>query len=271
MDRSDPLAVAKDLAVRAGKVCLRHFGHTTATVKPDRSIVTQADVAAQRVIEKGLREAFPGHRLLAEEETGGPRDLRRVSRSDYVWVVDPLDGTDGFHAGMPTWGVSIALVQGDLPVLGVFYVPVMKELYWAGEAGPACLGDREIRATAVDPFCEGSFLTVYSTFHHGYDIDFPTKLRSLGSTVLHLCYVARGSSCGAVVDGHAWDVAAGMHIVRRAGGVFRYLDGTPVRLRALYDGGELPQPGLAAPRRSWRAMRRFIEPRVRLGERVGSS
>ena len=264
MDRTDPLAVAKDLAVRAGRVCLRHFGRTTATVKPDRSIVTQADVASQRVIVDGLRAAFPGHRVLAEED-GGERDLRRVGRREWVWVVDPLDGTDGFHAGMPTWGVSIALARGQTPVLGVFYVPVMKELYWAGEATPAYLGDGEIRATATDPYCDGSFLTVYSTFHHGYDVDFPAKLRSLGSTVLHLCYVARGTCCGAVVDGHAWDVAAGMHIVRRAGGALRYLDGSPVRLRPLYDGSDLTRPALAAPKRTWRAMRRWIEPKVRPG------
>jgi myo-inositol-1(or 4)-monophosphatase len=261
---SDPLSVAKDLAVRAGKLCLRHFGRTEARVKADRSIVTAADLASQRLIARGLRAAFPDHLVLGEEETGGPRDLRSAPRDQFVWVVDPLDGTDGFHAGMPTWGVSIALVRGGEPLLGVFYVPVQRELYWAGEAGPAFLGDREIRATATAADCAGAFLTVFSTFHHGYDVEFPAKVRSMGSTVLHLCYVARGTSCGAVVDGHVWDVAAGMHIVRRAGGVVRYLDGSPLRLRPLLDGSDLPQPALAAPRSRWGAVRRFVGAKVRL-------
>lgn len=259
MDSTDPLAVAKALAVRAGKLCLKMAGQTGFSFKKDYSVVTEADIGSQKLITGALHKAFPGHHILAEEQIDdGNRDFRNLDRDQYLWIVDPLDGTDAYRMGLPTWGTGLALLHGNKTLLGVFYSPVSGELYWAGEKGPAYLGDREITAVKGKKLKPGVFLSVHSAFHRRYETTFPGKVRSLGSALYHQCLVARGSSSGAVVGGYIWDIAGGIHIARKAGAVVKYLDGRPLQLRPLLDGSRLKQRILVAPAPLWGKIREHI-------------
>ena len=127
-----------------GEVLMRAFGSGVAAAqKSDLSnVVTAADLASERCIVQAIRERHPTHSIIAEE-TGC--DLRG---SDFTWVVDPLDGTSNFAAGIPWFGVLIALLRGAEPALGVLHLPVTDHLYCAERGGGAHCNGHRVSVTA---------------------------------------------------------------------------------------------------------------------------
>ncbi len=232
---AEMLTFTKGLARASGALALSFYGRANPTLKYDHDLVTEADLTVQDYINKEVRAAYPTHKFLGEEGRIGRSQARGLQEPK--WVVDPVDGSAAFCAGMPIWGVSISLFDGPRPVLGVFYLPVTNELYSAVHGTEAMLNDRGIgvRDEAVD---DESLLLTYSRFHTDFDTHFPGKVRSLGSTVAHIAYVARGAACGAILGNvHVWDVAAGQVILESAGGTIRDLSGKKVDL-SNYLGGE---------------------------------
>jgi myo-inositol-1(or 4)-monophosphatase len=230
------LTFTKGLARASGALALSYYGRANPTLKYDHDLVTEADLTVQEYISKEVKAVYPTHKFLGEE--GDRSETRELQEP--LWVVDPVDGTAAFCAGMPVWGVSISLFDGPRPVLGVFYQPVTGELYSAvsGGAGTeAMLNDRAIQ-TRDENVDNESLLLTYSRFHNDFDVRFPGKVRSLGSTVAHIAYVARGAACGAILGNvHVWDVAAGQVILEAAGGSIRDKSGKKVDL-SNYLGGE---------------------------------
>ncbi|MDD5031836.1 MAG: inositol monophosphatase family protein [Patescibacteria group bacterium] len=216
--------IAIDAARKAGKVLLReydNFDRTKIKLKSRHEIVTKADLDAEKIIIKEIKKHFPAHQILSEEAG------QTENESDYLWVVDPLDGTTNFSMHNPLWSVSIALSFKKEIILGAVFIPTLGELYWAEKGKGAYLNNQKIKVSKI--FSD----RVLNTFCHGRApkaikkaIAYYTKqklsgldCRQLGSAAIELAYVACGRVESIVIPGtHSWDVAAGSLLVQEAGG-----------------------------------------------------
>jgi myo-inositol-1(or 4)-monophosphatase len=228
----DPLVVCEAAARAGGRVLLDWVGRFRATTKGPRDLVTEADYASQREIRRIVAEAFPDHGFVGEEADAGdgqppsgqPGHAGRGTR----WIVDPLDGTTNYVHGFPAWCVSIALASGDDILAATIFDPLRDECFTARAGGGARLNGEPVRTAPVTEPAEAlaavsfpphvtadapavaDFLAVLPHVH---------SVRRTGSTALNLAWLA----CGRL---HAfwsrriacWDAAAGMLLVREAGG-----------------------------------------------------
>jgi myo-inositol-1(or 4)-monophosphatase len=217
------LEVAIAAAEAAGEVLRNGFGqHQEIKFKGEVDLVTKADENAEQAIKQVLRETFPNYGMLAEEggELKGEGNVR--------WIVDPLDGTTNFAHGLPLFCTSIALERDGEIVLGVVYDPMANETYTAERGGGATLNGEPI---GVSDTAEPRRALLATGFPYDRDqVPSAVKLfgqfavrtqgmRRLGSAALDLCYVAAGRLDGYYERGvKAWDIAAGMMILREAGG-----------------------------------------------------
>lgn len=236
MDDTALLALAAELALRAGATILeiRARGFTVER-KADRSVVTEADRAAEAIIVAGLRAAAPDIPVIAEEEVAGGRI---TAASPVFWLVDPLDGTREFTNDSDEFAVNIGLVRDGSVVLGVVGVPAAGELFggivgqgaWKRQAG------RQIAISAREPPAEG--LTVVASRHHGSGAELDSfllgrpvaRLLNFGSS-LKFCRLAEGVAdlyprFGRTME---WDTGAPQAVLEAAGGTVCTLDGTSLR------------------------------------------
>ncbi len=233
MKTNSYLTTAVEAASAAGSIIRNKFG---TTVKSQRKkgfdIVTEVDFAAEAKIREVLAKAYPSHEVLGEEE-GGPQ-----TTTDYLWIVDPLDGTRNFFHAIPFIGVSIALeVRGQLEV-GVVYNPILDQLFTAVRGQGSFCNDKPLTASGVKQFDEAMIGTGFSSvpnwqFSLAEEIQATTQgIRRMGSAALDLCMVASGSLDGFWEYGlNPWDVAAGILILQEAGGMTTNTDGSLVDIR----------------------------------------
>jgi myo-inositol-1(or 4)-monophosphatase len=228
----------------AGDLAMEYYLSVETEVKDDESYVTQADLAVQQYIRETLDQHASQDGLIAEEN-----DLRREPQTgSRYWVIDPIDGTASFAAGLPVWGIAIGLVEAGRPIAGYFYAPVARDLFQTTAGGEVLRNGKPVRMRQPAPLHRESSLFIASRLHRYYTVhpDYPGKLRNLGSTLAHLCYVAGGNADAALVERvYVWDIAAGMAMLALNGGVLRYIDGSDVNLAPLLAGEHLPMPLLA--------------------------
>mgnify|MGYP005849053997 CR=1 FL=1 len=238
----DILNFAEEVAREAGKIAMQHYGKADPQLKYDMSLVTQADLEVQAFLEQKIAANYPHHKFFGEENAVVP------GNADHLWVVDPVDGTAAFSAQLPIWGISIShFYEGKLQ-FGVFYMPVTNEIY-VGMGKKATLNQKLIRARLDDAVDNESVLLTYSRFHQDFTSDFPGKIRSLGSSVAHIAYVARGAAWGALLGRvHIWDIAPGLAILQAAGGEIRDLQGRLFNPEDYMDGQPVDRVYLAAAR-----------------------
>jgi myo-inositol-1(or 4)-monophosphatase len=217
-------------AARAGgNILLRHMHRLDAlnVVEKERmDYASEVDGLAEEVIVKELRRANPDYAVLGEEG-GAQKGNRGPSR--FTWVIDPLDGTSNYLRGFPHWCVSIALCEGAEPVHAVVFDPLRNELFTASRGAGAQLNERRIRV-AERKDLSGAVLTTgfppRERKRAGAQLKCIDELlataediRRTGSAALDLAYVASGRSDGYFEAGvQAWDIAAGILLVREAGG-----------------------------------------------------
>ena len=219
------LIFCRGLARSGGEIAMSYFGHTRPRVQFDVDLITETDLAIQEHIRTEVKEKYPEHSFLDEVEA---EDLDEQT-PEWLWVVDPLDGTAMFSRGLPVWSISISLFEKGKPVIGVIYLPVTNELYGAVSKGPALLNDRRIEATPSSAVENESLLLSYSRFHTDFQTSFPGKIRSLGSSAAQICYVARGSAVGAVLGNvQLRDISAAQVVLESAGGALFTPDGAKV-------------------------------------------
>jgi myo-inositol-1(or 4)-monophosphatase len=225
-------------AREGGEIALRYYNSVEAQRKPDRSFVTAADIEIEALLRERIGAAYPEHGILGEE------GQQQHTDAEYLWALDPIDGTGAFVDGIPIWGISIGLLRHGQPVLGCFYMPALDEWYEADMDGPALFDRQSIRVRTDDLLDSEAAICVPSNAHRRYQINYPGKARSLGSTAAYICYVARGKAVGALLGWpKLWDIAAGMAILQRAGGDARMLfSNTPLDLRPLLSGKYPPEP-----------------------------
>lgn len=225
-----------------GQIARQKFNHVTARRKADRTLVTEADEQIERTLVERIAARYPEHGILGEEST------RRTTNHEYVWAIDPLDGTNAFVAGLPFWAVSIGLLRQGRPYAGVIHLPLMDDDYWVAPGGPAYLNSNPLSVRGGHPIESEDWMAVPSNIHRRFSIDFIGKVRSLGSTALGFCYVARGSAAGALIAySSLWDIAAGMAILDAAGGAMVGLSGQRLDPATLLDGTQMIEPQIVAP------------------------
>jgi myo-inositol-1(or 4)-monophosphatase len=227
MSNVDYLSAAVEIAREAGKVLEHHHEKGVAVeYKGEYDVVTAADRASEKLIVEQLRQRFPAHSIVAEEGGG-------ISNgSEFVWHVDPLDGTTNFAHGFPAFAVSMGLARKGEPIAGVVYDPIRKELFSAEKGSGAYLNNRRIRVSKTAALAESLFGTGFPSPRRHVDVNIhffhqvsmlSHGIRRAGSAALDLCSVAAGRLDGFWEFGlKTWDVAAGLLIVTEAGG--RYGD-----------------------------------------------
>src|SRR4051812_49182146 len=236
-----------------GAIALRSFRNVVGHRKADQSWVTEADLEIERVLVEHINTRYPAHGILGEEQT------RQGIDREFLWALDPIDGTALFVAGLPGWGISVGLLRHGQPYFGMIYFPLLDDCYWAGPTGSAMLNDQPIQVLPPRPLDSQDWIATPSNAHRRFTIDFAGKTRGLGSTVGPFCYVARGSALGALISRAAiWDIAAGLAILHAAGGVAVGLSGGPINTSAMLDGRTLAEPVILAASHQISALRAGI-------------
>ncbi len=214
-------------ARRAGRDLSRDFGEVEqlqVSSKGTADFVTAADTRAEETLHYELTRARPEFGFFGEE--GGTRE---EGDGVHRWIVDPLDGTTNFLHGLPQFAVSIALEERGQIVAGVVYNPLTDELFWAERNNGAFLNDRRLRVSARQHLSECLIATGIPFLGHGEPARYVETLnavmgevagiRRFGAAALDLAYVAAGRFDGFwEFDLNIWDIAAGVLIVREAGG-----------------------------------------------------
>ena len=218
------------IAARAGALALAHFRRVTPERKEDGTLVTTADREVEAALVAELGALLPDAGILGEEGTA------REGRGPYRIVLDPIDGTAAFVAGLGTWCVCIGILEGACPVAGVVHLPCLGETYSAA-GGRAWLDGTPLAPLGDEAPAGDRFILTHAHAHRRHRITYPGKVRSLGSTAYHVALVARGAAEGALLGrAHVWDLTGPGAILAAVGGRYEYLGGGVVDLGTLSDG-----------------------------------
>ncbi|WP_328373333.1 inositol monophosphatase (plasmid) [Streptomyces sp. NBC_00445] len=227
------LELARSVTERAEQQ-LRALTLGEITVKGDRDMVTNVDLAIERQARETLLHQAPGIGFFGEEE-GGSTD------AETYWIIDPVDGTANFVRTLPLCGISLALVHRGTPVLGVIYLPFLHRRYWAAKGLGAWRNGGPIRASATRTLRDAMIaIGDYGTGPHALErnrvalsiqahlAEQAQRVRMFGSAAVDLALIADGSIDACITLGnHDWDMAAGVAIAREAGAVVMDTDGSP--------------------------------------------
>ena len=207
----------------AGEKALSYYGKGQSNVKFDDGLVTQAELDLTDLFQNRLRSEFPDHQIFNNNHEIG--DYTHEGKR-YVWIFDPLDGVANFQAGLPIWGTSLALLENAWPIFGAFFMPATGDFYYARGGDKVYWGDTQITVSDQDTLNDESLFLAYSRFHHYYQSTFPGKIRNLGCTTAHVCYVAMGRAEAAIITSQSYkDIAAARIIIEAAGGKIYTADG----------------------------------------------
>lgn len=214
-----------------------------AGVKGRGNVVTETDFAVEQAVMRILREAYPGHAILSEETAG-------TTRSDgWMWVIDPVDGTKNFSQSIPHFGFNLALCYGGQPLLGLTTQPMMGDVYLAAAGEGATLNGQPVHISACPTVAEAVVVMDmgYEAARAGRQLQLAAhlwpgmqSLRMPGSAALGFAYLAAAKwDLYVHSDLKPWDLAAGLVLVREAGGEVRAREGGPATIesRAVVAGG----------------------------------
>lgn len=213
------------IARQAGDYLLKEFKKISLAkikTKSKYEIVTPADLKSEKFIVDAIRKKYPKHQILSEESGFVGK------KSEYLWVIDPLDGTTNFAMKNPLWAISLGLWHNSKAQLGIVYAPALEELYFASLGKGAWLGKSRLRVSLKNKINKS--LLTFCHSHFAKDVKKITKLytkfklvasefRQLGSASIELAFVASGRTEAIMIPGaHPWDVASGALLVWEAGG-----------------------------------------------------
>src|SRR5579871_4693358 len=246
------LETSQEIGREAGALLASYFDrHIGFELKGEFDLVTEADRASERLVVERLRAHFPTHSIVAEEGGGNK------GTSEFTWYVDPLDGTTNFAHGFPMFNVTLALERAGELIAGVIFDPVHAEMFTAESGGGAFLNQHPIRVSKVARIENSLVGTGFPSRkrHKNVNVHFYYQLamqshgvRRAGAAALDLAYVSCGRLDAFWEFGlNPWDMAAGLLLIREAGGTCSDMHGVPVDLRGphiLADNGMLHQPML---------------------------
>lgn len=210
----------------AGQIGLRYFRHVEAEWKGIANPVTVADREIEQFLSARIRQAYPDHGIIGEEY--GTQSLE----GEYLWTIDPIDGTRGYVEGLSTWSITVALLHHRVPIFGLVYLPCLDD--WTYTEGDDVIHNGEsVRTCLKSSWRADSFLFSNSDINSWYDIQF-ARMMGLGSTAAHCAYLVRGTSvAGFFHRSYVWDIAAGAAMLNRQGGEMRLLSGEKINFRTM--------------------------------------
>ena len=228
-----------NISKEAGEIVREGFGKKLKVEYKtnETNLVTEIDKASEKHILDFIKKKYPTHNILAEESG------EKKSTSEYLWVVDPLDGTTNFAHGLPIFSVSIGLQKNGKTIMGVVY-DVMQNIAYVAEEGNGAYANAERIKVSLNEKINHSVLVTGFPYNISENPENALEIfsaltrkaraiRRLGSAAIDLCYVARG-----VFDGfwelflHPWDICAGILIVEEAGGLITDFDGEAIDIYA---------------------------------------
>lgn len=230
------LQMVSEWIEQAGKIALQYFFKTALQKKGDGSPVTEADKAIEAFLAERIHNQYSTHEIIGEEGT-------RIPGDEYIWIIDPLDGTMSFALGLPTWCISVGVLLHHQPFFGIVYLPVTGEVYTAEYKKHATWNQRRIHIPDNLSINNDSVFCVSPHAHQRYTFHFPGKILSFGSGVFHSCLVARGVAVGALtLSPRIWDVAAVYPILQGAGAKIFKINGKPMNWDKIYKIDQNNQP-----------------------------
>ncbi len=219
----------------AGKILLEKFGRKIEiSFKGDINLVTEADLASEKLIIERIGSYYPRHAILAEES--GASEIT----NEFKWIIDPLDGTTNYAHGYPCFCVTIALEHNGEIIIGVTYDPTRDELFAAEKGSGATLNGRTIHVSNSEKL-GASLLVTGFPYNFALQEKFENNLKSMllasrgvrrdGSAAIDMAYVACGRFDGFWEEGlNPWDIAAGKLLIEESGGKVSYYDGSPLSI-----------------------------------------
>jgi len=247
----------KEVIRLAGEEALSSYGKGNPAKKFDERVVTEAELRLNELFEHRIRETFPDHQLFqnTQQDTGYSHRAER-----YVWVFNALDGVANFQAGIPVWGISLALLENAWPIFGLFYMPVTGDLFHARAGEKAFQGDKAIQMSSQDSINDESLLLVYARFNQHYRTTFPGKIRDFGCAAAHFCYAAMGRAEAALVSNETYqDLAAARIIVEAAGGKIYKMNGDECFLNEYLDGQPINEDLLVVRKEMYPQVREYLQ------------
>ncbi|MGD0338733.1 MAG: inositol monophosphatase family protein [Bacteroidota bacterium] len=228
-------SLAIEIAKQAGIFLKANIGNITTIEQKSSEInlVTDIDKRSEAMIIGAIKKQFPTHDIVAEESG------RSAGTSDYRWIIDPLDGTTNYMHGLPMFCVSIGIEHKGEIIAGVIYDPMHDELFTAEKGSGAFLNGKRIQVSAEDRLIRSLLITGFpydvknnpfnAIEHFNNFVIEAQAIRRLGSAAIDLAYVACGRAEGFwEVQLHPWDIAAGVIIIREAGGTVTNFEGKPM-------------------------------------------
>lgn len=228
---------ALKIAKKAGRILLDYFhGKIQINYKQGnkKNLVTEVDYMSEKLIVSAIKKEFPDHCVLSEE--GGDCGIKA---SQYRWIIDPIDGTTNYAHGYSFYAISIALVKNDDLLTGVIYAPSLKEMFHCAKDKGAYLNDKKITVSATKKVETALLSTGFNVHEKGrnlpifeYILPKAQGIRRAGSAALDLAYTAAGR-----LDGYweyainLWDIAAGVLLVKEAGGKISSIRGESLNLK----------------------------------------
>lgn len=235
----EKLNIALQIVKKAGEYLRSHFGTVNIQTqeKQDFSVVTEFDLTSSEMIVSGLKQAFPDYRILSEEDDNAEKF---VMDDQPTWILDPLDGTSNFVAGLPLFGIALALVIKKEPVIGIIYDPVRDDMFYAEKGRGTKINGRKITVSKHKTLKKAMLLAgrghrEKDRIRHGKIIFELEKItpyfRRFGSAAVMLSSVAAGRADAVILTGsQAWDLAAGALLVQEAGGKVTEYCGKPWKI-----------------------------------------
>ena len=202
---------------KASKILIRDFGeieNLQVSKKGPTDFVTNSDLKTEKIIIEELKKAKPNYSILSEENgTENNRD------KDNTWIIDPIDGTVNFLHGIPHFAISIALRSKNELISGLIYDPIKNEMFYAEKNNGAFFNNQRIRVSKKNNLDE----CLFCTGERNFETDIP--FRKSGCAALDMAYVASGRYDGYFQNNlNLWDIAAGIVLVKEAGGVINEID-----------------------------------------------
>jgi myo-inositol-1(or 4)-monophosphatase len=262
LDLADVLRFTKEMvteaAARADTLIRRG---PDVSLKADGTLVTNVDQTLERFFRETITARYPGHAILGEEFGA---DTAVADPAVPLWALDPIDGTTNLAHGLPIWGISVGLIVGDAPVVGVVAAPQMNETFAAARGLGATLNDVSLPVLAPGGPTEWEdAYAICSTSARTLDFSrFPARLRIFGSAALDICYVAAGhlSGCHCLAVS-LYDVAAALVLSGEVGAEAGWLSGEAFSPRAHARAGSRADAALAvAPPRTLAFVREHVRP-----------
>ena len=251
---ADQLTAVEQLIDRVSERQRQDFGHISSDLKADGTLITACDRWSDAAFVEGLAEIAPGEGVLSEEGS------KHVPDSRAYWVVDPLDGTTNFAAGIPYWAISLARFEGGRPVMAVLDVPPLRQRIFALRGQGAWRNDRVLQRPSLQlqsPGCASLCSRSIGVLQKLPNQRFPGKIRLLGVASLNLVSVAMGQTVAALeATPKIWDLAAAWLVLSELNCPLRWLLRSPGELVPGSDQSDLDYPVLAA--RSAETLERFM-------------